>query len=392
MAPYIPLLLVLTIVAVILRQTTVLTILYLIAGIYLAGRFWSQRALRNIVVERRFNQRAFLDQRVTVRVTVRNRGWLPVVWMRLHESLPVGLAAPNYFQQVISLGGHAEQSFEYRINARKRGYYLIGPLFLHSGDLLGLSGEHRIEVRADRLIVYPRIVPSTLIRLPSRSPFGSIRAANPLFEDPSRTIGKRDYQTGDSLRRLDWKATAAVGRLQVRQFEPSIALETVIYLNMDLDDYPTRRRVDLVELAIVAAASFSSWSTRQKHAVGFVSNGTDPLAVDHCVQPMAPHAGSGHLTQILDTLARIDVSSKTPFLQTLRSTSAILPWGTTLVIITGRLDEDLLRELFPIRRRGLNAVLVPVGPVRDFSGQKRKAERFGFSVRPIQTLHDLERW
>lgn len=392
MTPYIPLFLIFLLVAVILRQTAVLTILYMIAAIYLTGRLWSQRAIRSVEVERQFVRRAFLDQQVPVRILVRNRGRLPVIWLRLHESLPVGMTSPNYYQQVISLGGRTQQVLEYRLNARKRGYYPLGPLVLTTGDLLGLAAENRVEVEADSLIVYPRIVPLKLRSLLSRSPFGSIRETNPLFEDPSRTVGKRDYQTGDSMRHLDWKATAAVGRLQVKQYEPSIALETAVYLNLNIDDYTTRHRLDLAELAIIAAASIASWASRRKHPIGLVSNGADPLSPGRCLQPLAPRGGSAHLAQVLDALARIETSDGSSFLHLLRETSADLTWGTTLVVITGQLNDELLGEIFPIHRRGLNVVLVPVGPVENLIEHKHRAEHFGFPVRPVQTQSDLESW
>ena len=53
----------------------------------------------------------------------------------------------------------------------------------------------------------------TSLSLPSHSPLGTLRHTQPIFEDPSRVTGKRDYISGDSLRRVDWKATAATGRL-----------------------------------------------------------------------------------------------------------------------------------------------------------------------------------
>jgi hypothetical protein len=107
------------------------------------------------------------------------------------------------------------------------------------------------------------------VRLPSRSPIGTLRHTQPIFEDPSRVRGKRDYTTGDSLRRVDWKATATTGRLQVKQFEPSIALETALFLNLNADEYLQRTRLDATELAIVIAAR-SPTDRRQTPAVGLM--------------------------------------------------------------------------------------------------------------------------
>jgi uncharacterized protein (DUF58 family) len=154
---------------------------------------------------------------------------LPAVWLRIQESVPVDLSMKN-LKQVVSLGPRGKMHFEYVLRARKRGYYRIGPLFVSSGDLIGFMREQRREGSTDHLIIYPRIVPLVNIKLPSRSPMGTMRHTQPIFEDPTRVLSKRDYVAGDSLRRIDWKATAATGRMQVKQFEPSIALETMLFL------------------------------------------------------------------------------------------------------------------------------------------------------------------
>jgi len=70
-----------------------------------------------------------------------------------------------------------------------------------------------------------------------------MRHQQPIFEDP-HAYGKRDYVASDSLRRVDWKASASTGRLQIKQFEPSIALQTVIFLNLNGSEYNTRNRID----------------------------------------------------------------------------------------------------------------------------------------------------
>jgi hypothetical protein len=67
--------------------------------------------------------------------------------------------------------------------------------------------------------------------------------------------------------------------LQVKQFEPSIALETFVVLNLNAEDYYYRSRIDSTELAIVIAASISNWIVGQKQWLMMV-NGRDPPTAD----------------------------------------------------------------------------------------------------------------
>jgi uncharacterized protein (DUF58 family) len=230
------------------------------------------------------------------------------------------------------------------------------------------------------------------VRLPSRSPIGTLPHTQPIFEDPSRVRGKRDYVAGDSLRRVDWKATAVLGRLQVKQFEPSIALETAILLNLNADEYEQRTRLDATELAIVIAASLANWIIGKRQSAGLSVNGADPIGAEEKPQALPPRKGRAHLTRILEVLARIRSVPAAPFVQLLQSETARLPWGTTVILITGSVDDVLFDEIFRARRAGLNVVLVLCGTVKNAAEIQRRAEHFGISVQHFTRERDLEAW
>lgn len=390
MRDYLPFLFVLVVVAVLLRDDTVLTLFYLLVGVYFAAQWWSRRALRAVCYQRTFVRRVFPGEQVSVRLEIVNAGWLPVVWLRLHESLPVEVSANRLFKEVISLGPHGRERFEYVFQTHRRGYYAIGPLFLSSGDVLGLAGDDDRHGPPDYLTVYPRIVPLPAFSLPSRSPLGTLPHTQPIFEDPARVIGKRDYAVGDSLRRVDWKATAATGRLHVKQFEPSIALETVIALNLHSADYELRTRYDAVELAIVVAASVANWAISRKQPVGLFTNGADPLFADRRAPAVPPRRGRPHLMRVLEVLARLQTSeSAVPFVPFLRREVGAVAWGATLVVVTGGADEALFEALVQARRGGLNVVLVLTSRA---SGSGSRQSGLGFPVYPIDRESDLSRW
>jgi uncharacterized protein (DUF58 family) len=323
---------------------------------------------------------------------ISNAGWLPVVWLRLHEALPVELAVPNFFQQVISLSPDERRRFKYKLRARKRGYYPVGPLSMYSGDILGLADQAKMEVPPQYLTVFPKIVPLNSVITLSRSPMGSLRHHQPIFEDPNRVRGKREYVAGDSLRRVDWKSTAATGRLQVKLFEPSISLVTSIFLNLNAEDYHYKTRAPTIELAIMIAASLASWVIDKKQSVGLITNGNDPHQAEGGVQPLQPRKGRSHLMRLLEILARIEMVDGQPVHDHLRREIHHLPWGTTLMLITGKLDDPLFEDLFQARRLGLDVMLVLCGSVQNFQTVRRRAEHFGFPVYQTFNERDLDVW
>jgi uncharacterized protein (DUF58 family) len=140
-----------------------------------------------VEARRRFNTHAFFGETIKIHLDVQNKGWLPLPWLELRETLPVALVGPRSFQTATSLGPRADAQFEYSVEARKRGYYPIGPLSITTGDILGLSNTLQEKKQAEALVVYPRIIPFTSMEIPSLSPQGELRHRLPLFEDPTRS-------------------------------------------------------------------------------------------------------------------------------------------------------------------------------------------------------------
>jgi uncharacterized protein (DUF58 family) len=373
-------------------ETFVFTILYLVVGVLVIGRWWSSKALAAVSFQREFNQRVFPKEEVRVRVIVENKGLLPLVWLRVRDLLPVEISPQQAIQEVVSIGPRGHTQIDYSLFARKRGYYRVGPLKITTGDLLGIGQDEREEGIPQFLTVYPKVVPLHELGLPSHSPLGSLRYKEPIYEDPTRQAGKRDYIRGDSLRRIDWKASAAVGRLQVKQFEPSIALETAVFLNMNIDEYFYRRRFDATELAIITAASIANWVISKKQSVGLFTNGLDPLAKDEQAQGLAPHKGRAHLMRLLETLARLTTSQGLPLARLLHQERPHLSWGATAVVITGQVDDDLFDEFFQAQRAGIDVVLILCGEVTGLLDIKRRAKRFGIPVYSIWSEPDLDVW
>ncbi|MGC1376039.1 MAG: DUF58 domain-containing protein [Anaerolineales bacterium] len=392
MTTFLPLLIVLMTIAALMRDDFSLTLAYLFVGVTVLGTWWERRSLAQVKHERRYNEHAFLDEQVEINLRIHNQGWLPVLWVGLQDSLPVALGASPFFQQVLSLGPGARTQFNYSVYAKKRGYYPIGPLFISGGDVLGLNKPQRLENKAQHLTVYPKIIPLSSLQIPSRSPQGTLRHTQQIFEDPTRVFSKREYTPGDSLRRVDWKASASSGRLQIKLFEPSIALEALIFLDLNSDNYHPKYYFDATELAIVIAASVASWICEKRQTVGMKINGQDPLAVDGVPPYMPPRKGQAQLMRMLEILARIQIGTKASLTEMIHQQRHHLSWGTTLIIITGKADTTLLDELFQARRAGQNVMLILAGPPFSIEDSSSRAAHFGIPVVAIRDERGLDIW
>ncbi len=379
-------------------------LLYALFGIYVLGRLWARRSLASVTVSRAHDERIFLDQWLDVEIEVRNRGWLPVLWLRLTDRVPADLTPGGSYRQVVSLLPRERLKLTYRLHGRRRGYYPIGPLVSVGGDLLGAATFEHQRDEEDHVVVYPKIVPLRDLGFPSLSPFGTLPSRQRVFEDPTRIQGVRPYRPGDSLRRMDWKTSARVGALQVRRYEPAISLETAIFLNLDRADYSLGHWRQATELGIVIAASVAVHLVEKRQAVALATNGHDPLrspaslagAGGPLAMPSVPlRKGRAHLMRLLDLLARIEVAPEeeaASFLSLLSRRSLPLPWGSTVVVVTSREVEGLLDTLLALRRRGLLVLLVTTMPDREFPETARRADQVGIEARQVWTEQEMDVW
>jgi uncharacterized protein (DUF58 family) len=429
MKAYLPFLVVLLAVALATKADYFFYLLYALFGIVVLGRFWAGRSLAGVTITRRHDARLFLGQTAEVELQVANTSWLPVLWVRVQDTVPSDLTTPGSLRWVVSLRPHERLRLHYPLTGRRRGYYQLGPAGTLGGDLLGLAEHEGRQQAGEFVIVYPKIVSLRELGFPSQSPFGTLPSRQRIFEDPTRIQGVRPYQAGDSLRRMDWKTSARVGALQVRRYEPAIALETALFLNLCTDDYPTRERFQAPELAIVIAASLANHLVQQRQAVALFTNGRDPLepvGADGTATPAGGWNGAGeergngrepravppgratadtpalplrkgreHLMHLLDLLARVEAQPDdegVPFLELLRRKSLGLPWGSTVVAITSHEMKGLMDTLLALRRRGLIVVLVLTSAHRGFTHTAQRAEQIGVQALEVRSEREMDVW
>ena len=391
MRRFFPFLLFLFIIAVVLRIDFFFTIAYLFFLLFVLARLWIGRGLTQVQIERQFAPRAFSGDEVVVEVRLRNSGRLPVAWLEVHESLPVELISPPFHTEVFSLGAGERHYFRYTLHARERGVYKLGPLSAQSGDPLGLEPTRSVDFGTEQIVVYPRIVALPRLRLPTRSPLAALPARLPLFEDPARVSGVRAYQRGDSPRRIHWSATASAGQLLVKQYQPAVARETMLALDLNLDGYEGRRRREASELAIVAAASLANHIiVRERQPAGLAAEAMDPLAHARERFFLPARSERAQLISVLEVLARVRLAPGMPLAEILRRERPRLAWGTTIVAITGRTSDELLDTLASLRQGGFAVSLLLVQAPDPPPLARERAALLGISIWSIWREQDLE--
>ncbi len=388
---------VLFVVASFLKISFIYNVAYVLFAVYTLCHLWTWRIAGDVRFRRRFQERALLGDEVVVTLEIENGGWLPIPWLLVSDRLPTALASPPFFRRLVSLQPRQTHRFTYTLHCRQRGWYEIGPLSASLGDVFGLSVRQQDYSAEEHVTVYPRILPLDELGLPSKSPFGHLRSRQPLYEDPARIIGVRPYQSGDSLRRINWKASASAGSLQVRKLEPAMTLETVILLDVNLSEFERLDAYAAAEMGIVVAASLANHLASLRQEVGLLTNGTDPAepgADPNRLAGYLPRKGRGHLTAVLELLGRLNLAQDRAFWPLVQAELQRLPWGATLVFVVPRETPELLETLLQLKRSGFNVVVVYVDYSHPslYEPARRRASTLGIPAFRVWRESDLDQW
>ena len=355
-------------------------VFFSLAIVYWGGGRLLRHAFQRLEITRMAERtRLFPGETGEVSITFRNRSIVPLAWISGHEHLPVALEGGRAKRWVLSLGPFAESVVSYSVTGSQRGFYTVGPLEISAGEPLGLHQFSDAIQSYHDIIVYPRIFALPELGLPSRLPYGNIRTRQPIFPDSSRLAGVRLYQHGDPRQSIHWKLTARTGELQVKQFQHTVAVDTVVCLNLDENDYSVHTLYLDSELAIETAASLANYLARRGESFGLIANGylqeqrAEANSDDEAQPPLGgswseavavkflPRKGIPQLMGILEALAGAQCHPGAEFVPMLTCEARNLAWGATLLIVTPSDSSQLVETATALVRWGYQVLIFVVG-------------------------------
>lgn len=354
--------------------------LYVALALILSSRLMTGHSLGKVTHQRHCEvERARIGDDIEVRVEVRHTGWWPIPWLLLDDLTPAGLPRQGDSTRVTIMRPQQRLSLRYRLRAVRRGYHQLGPLLLETGDLFGLVRKFEAGERAHYVTVHPEIVPIGGYDVTGPRPVGEVRVDRRIFEDPTRLRGVRDYQPGDKLTRIHWRASARCGALQTKVYEPSTQVGALLVLDMYAPAYEDKATFERSELAVTCAASLAHYIATANQQVGFISNGRD--AADRArrdeikfeaasrwqalrlaqmreesdrLRPFEVAVGRGQMVlgRLLDATARVELSDFQSVGRMLMREYPRLPRDVSTIVITPRVDRELIEAVSAMKRSG----------------------------------------
>ncbi|MEN3008749.1 DUF58 domain-containing protein [Pseudothermotoga sp.] len=211
------------------------------------------------------------------------------------------------------------------------------------------------------ILVLPRLMPLEFFPARLREPIPGRRSDFKLFEDPLRIRGLRAY-SNDPIKKIHWKASAKFGKLLVKEYEPTAASKTFVFvdLNMSKEIFAknvwAQIRINYEEEAVHAATAILYWLSQSNDAMNVTVVGKQVLEMDW--------ASKDGWVRAVEMLALAEGDEDGPQLtDVLFSQIPKLTFASTVVVLSMFLTDSILPVLLRARARcaRLLVFLLPYG-------------------------------
>jgi len=305
-----------------------------------------------------------VGDRIRVTYTLRNTSRIPKLWLEIHNptSLPAGLPG-----RAISLGPRTERSWLVRTPLTRRGHFRIEPLQIRTGDPFGLFEAAAAVGAGVPVVVYPRIEPLPLWKLPAAGIEGSHSMPERTQQATPLAVTVRPWAPGDAFNRIHWKSTARHGDILVKEFDLEQTADAWIVLDLDRSVQTGRGVESTVEAAVRVVASVADRALLENRAVGLTVN-------THRLAQLPPDRGGRQHLKVMQLLAAVEGDGTMPLSEALVATVGRIRRGMTAVVVTASLERDWVKPLAALRNRGVGCVVALVDPAA-YLAHERDAER-----------------
>ena len=332
----------------------------------------SKNSLKEVQVSR-FSRKNSLEigDSFDERLEIKNISKIPKFWIEINDHSE--LLAKISSRIITGLGANKLNTYSSTVILNKRGFYLLGPSELVSGDPFGFFTCSKTFQFKNSLVVYPKI--SKLRNfpiLPADKSGGSALQLQTTQPTP-QAAGVREYSPGDPLSRVHWPTTVKRDKLMVKEFDEDSQSSVWILLDaqrgiyvhqnehietaFDRNYFSVKKSKEYIlpqdsfEYAVSIAASITKYFLERNLTVGFACAGKS-------VSILPPEKGNRQLNKILEKLAIVKDQGVTPLKQLAEKQAKNIIKGSALILLTAFSDQpdDLILE--QMRRRGLHVLMI----------------------------------
>lgn len=320
-------------------------------------------------VERQFPKREFhADESLTVKVTLKRDSFFPLLLLIVEDHLS-GELAGSMFQKVnkafLYPGYRKEFSFIYCIEKLPRGEHHFSAVRIVTSDILGLV-QREVRISNDEnILVFPSYGNWSYKPIENSFEQGNMLVNDMVQRDMTMAVGIREYQPGDKLSWINWKASAKRSEIMMKEFEQRSSQDLLLIMDCSPHMY--------FELLVQYAASISCAALRKGARVGFMS-----VSEERVILP--PQGGENSQRQLLYHLAKSKDKCPITIEQVLRTERFLLQQKANILLVTAQVSPELIEaaQMFTARKCPVS-IFVIQGDERDVSSSKHSVKEMARS-------------
>ncbi|MCY4087134.1 MAG: DUF58 domain-containing protein [Actinomycetia bacterium] len=362
----------------------------------LAGLLWVRFLARPTYLARSLDGTSHIDgDDVRVDLAVDIDGLVPPGSIRVVETVAelgqheVGLAHTRWRLRRRQFGG------SYVFAQVARGRYGISPAVVTVEDAFALASRQTEFAVQGALLVYPRLVELDALFSDGGMHLASGRRLLIQRQSGFDFHSMREYEQGESLRRVHWPSTARRGKLMVKELEDAPREEALVLLDACASTVVGEGKDNTFELAVRAAGSLTRAQAARGRRVGLLLN-------DQARSYQAVHSLEGDWARAFELLAYAKADGLHPVAGLLTEGAGVASQVLHVTVVTSGLDARLADRLVQRTRGKRGTALVYIEglsfsvsgasadrPPAIVHGQLTRLERAGVPVAVLRRGDDL---
>ncbi len=290
---------------------------------------------------------------VTLRVKNSGKGCL----MEVREAVPDGVEVDGDIFTIRRIGKGEEITLEYTLHFPLKGTYRIGEVHIRAFDpFLFWIREFVIPIE-DSIEVHVGTEDLRKIKLePTRTKkwLGNINSRKIGIGTEFYSI--REYMPGDSMRRINWKASARKGDLLVNEYEGENSGDAIIVLDAGERSLTGNQKSNTFKSGVRATLSIAAAMLRQRNRVGLVVLG------DYLTW-LYPEFGKRQLYRMMEAVSGIKKGGKWDFDELYWIITRLFPSNSFIVLISALQNPKIPDTIMKIRARGYDILIITPSPL-----------------------------
>ena len=313
------------------------------------------------VVRSLSNIKIFEHDKTEVTLILKNMG-NDINFLEIFDTLPNKVnvvKGSNY--SVISLKKGEEISFKYEISCPIRGRYPLGPLFFRVRDYFGMFFKEALVETESIITVIPQIEEIRDIQVKSRANIYPGIMHTKHAGIGTEFFGIREYTSGDTFKRINWKTFARFNNPMVNEYELESTTDVILIVDARGIQGVGTLKHSPMEYGIKAAAAIASHFLKRRDRVGLIAYGQPS---GH-LRWVYPESGKKQLYKIIEELVAIQAFGDFPLNGVIyQAITHMLPKKALILFISSlEGDGSIPAAIEDLITRGFNIIILSPSPI-----------------------------